>query len=276
MNRLFLWVILLISVMTVVSAEEDIYHYLEKLDVHHNVVVGLNGTSGDSLAASTIVVWLATEKKIDLDIVLESQVSARESNILVGHPCGNSLIPLSCKDWSYPQGVGIIRVMGEDLIVSGTTTDDISRAAHVITGYKKDYAFELRDFDFVLVREENGFIVVERAKKDYEFVCGDGFCETGEKCSSDCEETTCDDLCREKKFGNAACRPLPSNPSVPLCKENEKLQGLGYCATDYVCCCERLTEKQPVEEESDVEPPVVEEKLSLFQRFLRWLKRLFS
>ncbi len=271
--------LLLLLITPTQAAVDSIYEYLRKMDANYEVVLGAKGKSGDSLAAADIVVALKKHLNMDIEPVIENATHVYTNKILIGHPCENSLIQLSCEQWPYDEGVGMIKMMGNDLVITGTTMDDRRRAAKVIA-YFKDYqqlkqTKELLVLGETLKREDFEF---QPVKKESEFVCGDTLCEIGEKisCPADCAQISCYKLCQEKQFADAACRDPPSNVNLPFCLPDEVNQGAGYCGGEKVCCCQATppqgqeTKSQPSQQQPR------EEKLPIFIVIWRWLKELFA
>jgi len=278
---LFLLFLIIFGVLpSTYAAVDSIYDYIKKIDENYVVAVGLKGAAGESFAAADIVIGLKQELYVDIEPTIETLISPKINKILVGHPCGNSLIKLSCEKWPYEIGQAIIKIIGNDLIIAGTTVDDTRRAAKVIAHFK-DYPL-LKQSKFILVKGETleiQDIEIEKAKTEREFVCGDNVCEPGEKffCFSDCELKNCFIVCPEKGFDLSFCRDPPTNTNLPFCKEGEKNQGYGYCATGKVCCCgneETLEEQENVTNEQGEN--LKQKKKGFFARIWKWLKEFVS
>lgn len=248
---------------TVQAAANSIYDYLQEVDDQYYLVVGNNGKGGDTLAAIDVAIGLKENNpsNVDIEPVVEGTIPPSSSKILIGHPCDNSLIVLSCAAWPYKVGEALIAVMGNDLIIAGTTVEDTRRAAKIILNYPQ-YSM-LRTETQVIIggrgiypRIEN----MERAKTAEELVCGDGVCESGEgsSCFIDCSELSCFDLCQQEGFSTAACRSKKTNPAVPSCSVDEVDRGEGYCAMEKVCCCEK--QEQEINLEKKTENEVIEQR----------------
>lgn len=258
---------------------ETIYEYLRGVDENYNIVVGELGRSSDSLAATTIILAFERDRSLSLPVVLESSVSQNENKILIGHPCTNSLIKLSCDGWPYLPGQAIIQVLGNDLIIAGSADEDTMAVARIVADYK----------NYPLLQQESAVIYLQfpalnttpqliPMKRQYEFVCGDQVCEPGERflCQTDCGGMNCFQFCQSNEFINAECRDVPSNPNVPICKEGWVNYGTGYCATSRVCCCEPPTE-QAEQEQNATSVPNEEQvrKKSFFRSIIEWFIELF-
>lgn len=282
MNKSYLWLFFLIILIPIPvhAAVDSIYDYIKKIDNQYAVVVGLNGKSGDSFAATDVVIGLQRQLHVDLEPTIESLINPNVNKILIGHPCGNSLIHMTCEEWPYENGEAIIKIDEGDLIIAGTTVDDTQRAAKVVANFKA----------YPLLKEEKEVLVISFSgdiddatllplKKKYQFVCGDGACDTGEKylCPIDCEQKSCFLLCQEKGFDTASCRLIPTSSATASCPQGEESQGLGYCADDRNCCCAN-EEKQEANNASSgqTQTPSEKEKLSIFRAILAWLRELFS
>jgi len=273
-----LCIALLVLSIPAEAAVDSIYEYLKRVDNNYAVVVGTNGKAAESFAASDIVIGLKLALNVDLEPTIESLVSPQENKILVGHPCGNSLIKMKCTEWPYDEGEAIIKIMDNDLVVAGTTPEDTQAAAKVVATFK---GFPiLKQTKAVLVRTnmlDPEQLELEIPKSEQDFVCGDGICETGEKffCASDCQQKSCFTQCIVQGLDVAYCRDPTSHPKVPACKGTEISQGTGYCASGKICCCG--TEQMIPENESiPLAMPTPEEEPGLLERILAWLKEFLS
>ncbi len=262
------------------ASEQNIFDYLRKIDANYAVVLGVNGKSGDSFAAADIIVSLKKNFNLDIEPVIESPSVENTNKILIGHPCDNSLIKLSCEEWPYDPGTALIKIMENDLVIAGTTIEDTRRAAKVIANYKQFP--QLKQYKEVLVYGDTlklEDITLDVVKKESDFICGDNICAVGEKlfCPADCKQTSCFKLCQENGFIGASCKDPPGNLNLPFCSEDETNQGPGYCADEKVCCCkkETISEKENNEQDQEINKEQ-KENLSIFQIVWRWLKELFS
>lgn len=273
-------ILALFLVAAQVSATADsMYDYMRKIDNNYYVVVGLNGKSGDSFAAADIVVALKKELNRDIEPTIENLIHPGVNKILIGHPCDNSLIQgLSCEYWPYEEGVAIIKIIGNDLVIAGSTVDDTRRAAKIVAHFKEFP--ELKQHKEILVLGNTLDIeqlTLRQVTKEADFVCGDNICELGEKhlCAIDCAQTSCFKLCQRQGFVGASCRDPPSNPNLPFCPEGETNQGLSYCAGGKACCCKNPSPPSP-EQETTPTPTVEVKEESIFTKILRWIKEFFS
>ncbi len=269
--------VLLVLLSSVHAAVDNIYEYLKRVDNNYYVIVGLEGSSSDSFAATDIVVSLKKNFNVDVQIGAEGMMSPNVNKILIGHPCDNSLIKLSCEDWPYSNGEAIIKMIDNALIVAGSTPDDTRRAAKVLANFK---AFPiLKKSKEILITGEGLELKDLHAgniSKPGELVCGNGVCEPGERstCQIDCNQTSCFDLCAGEGFVNAYCREQKSNPNVLSCLGNETDQGPGYCAAGKICCCEPPPAAQPTEQQPQQEQE--QPKLNVIALIWNWLKEIFS
>ena len=277
MKKIALIVIIECSLLPAANAAADsIYEYLQQVDENTKIVLGAKAKGGDSFAAIDVAIGLKkfNVNQPDLETVIEDEVIPQQSKILIGNPCDNELMPITCDDWSYSEGQAIIRVSGNDLIIAGTTLEDTRRAAKIIAYYKN---YELLKETKSIIVTGKGFqeITATKEKVESEMVCGDSVCDPGERCYSDCSQETCFDICEEEGYNEASCRDKKSNPSVASCLAEERDKGSGYCATGKVCCCKKIVEDKPIEDKRVVE----EEKVNaviLWQKILLFFKRLFS
>mgnify|MGYP000539535691 CR=1 FL=1 len=246
---------LLILVTTVEATAESIYEYLQKVDQQYFLVLGSNSKGGITLAAIDVATGIKKHNRFNLDLetVIEGEISKEMNKILLGHPCANSWIPLSCKEWPYKKGEAVIMVQGNNLIIAGSTVDDTRKAAKIIADYPK-YSILKKESKVVITGKGTRPEEIQKAKSKEEFVCGDLICDPGESqsCFIDCAELTCFDICQQEGFTNAACRDKKTNPNVPSCLPDELNRGQGYCAKTKVCCCEKDQGKPPQKETTEL------------------------
>lgn len=230
----------LVLLMPLVYAEAtSIYDYIEHLDEHYPIIVGAKAPSSDSFAVADILIGIQKGTGVELQLGIEGKISANINKILVGHPCDNGLVKLSCDAWPYDAGEGVIQVIGTDLIIAGSTPEDTEVLGEIIGSYKS----------YPLFKQTKGIIVntstlsMQEIIDPNQFICGDGVCAKGEKytCLSDCAQMTCFDICKEKEYLEAACTKLPTDLKAKPCADNEIAMGLGYCSQEKMCCC-KLTE----------------------------------
>lgn len=280
-KSVILLVFFCILISSYVAAEMTIYDYLQRVDKQYYIVLGEKGKGGDSLAAMDVAIGIKrySVSKLDIETVIEGEVNPSVNKILIGHPCSNSLIKLSCEDWPYKKGEAVVRVIGNDLVIAGTTIDDTRRAAKIISNYKKFSPF--KESSSVIITGQGSPIKtrgaeVKKEKRASELICGDQICDPGENalCFIDCSNITCFDTCKQEGYAEAFCRDKKSNPSVPSCLTGEIDKGDGYCATGKVCCCS----KKEVEEEKEEEKisQKNEEELSFFEAAWLWITNLFN
>ncbi len=256
------------------AAVDSIYEYLQRVDEQHKIVLGAKAKGGDSFAAIDVALGIKKYNinRPDLESVIENEVQPKESKILIGHPCDNSLIPISCEEWPYNEGEAVIRVVGNDLIIAGSSLEDTRRAAKIVGNYKA-YDILKETLSIIVTGEGFGKIDVTKEKSSDEIICGDNVCEPGERlCYIDCAKISCFDACKEEGFDQSACRDKKSNPNVPSCLGEEYNKGLGYCATGKVCCCEKAIKEKNREQTITPTP----ERMSILQRIVLFFKRLFG
>ena len=135
------------------TIEKDIYKFLEEVVENGNyiLILGDKAPSSDSLAATDIASGIQrySSGETILEAKLASEVTDKNKMILLGHPCDNPLINLSCKNWPYKQGETLIKVDGDNLIIAGTTAEDTRSTAKIVANYK-DYPF-FKESNIVLV-----------------------------------------------------------------------------------------------------------------------------
>ena len=263
---------LFLSAPITFAAVDSIYEYLQRVDDQHKIVLGAKAKGGDSFAAIDVAIGI---KKFnvnapDLETVIEDEVTPDESKILIGHPCDNGLIPISCEEWPYKQGEAVLRVAGNDLIIAGSSLEDTRRAAKIIA-YYKTYPILKESLSIIVTGEKFEKINTTKEKNPADLICGDGICDGGERCYSDCADITCFDVCQEEGYGESSCRDQKSNPNVVSCLSDEYSKGTGYCATGKVCCCKKSQKESTQSEVKKVE----EQSLSLWQKIILFFKRLF-
>mgnify|MGYP001565082409 FL=1 len=250
--------VVMVVLSTIVQATADsIYEYLQSVDENYFLVVGKNGKGGDTLAAIDVAIGLKNNNpsNVDIEPIVEDEVPSGSSKILIGHPCDNTLMQISCTDWPYKSGEALIAVTDNDLVIAGTTVEDTRRAAKVILDYPK-YGILRTELKIIVTgkglfpRTQN----IQKAKSAEEFVCGDKICEPGEGvlCFIDCAQLSCFDLCQQEGFSESACRDKKSNPAVANCEESEEDRGDGYCAAEKVCCCKK--QEQNIQPRQSAEP----------------------
>jgi hypothetical protein len=257
---IFLVILPLASAATITSVMEDI-------DEYYYLVLGDNAVGGDVSAATEIVLGLFKHNDLDVETVLEGEVSTNLPRILVGPPCGSEYIVevlgYNCDSWPYEEGQALIKVEGNNIIVTGTTANDRRRAGLILREYP-NYPI-LNNHSFILVSGnslESASLDLEKAKTKNEFVCGDGICEPGEAflCFPDCNKKTCFTICQDEGFEEAFCRDVPSNPEVNICQDGEKNKGLQYCTSEKSCCCKPKTTEENIPIQAPIQQPVIQEE----------------
>lgn len=132
---------------------DTIYEFLEQVTKEggYTIILGDEAPSSDSLAATDIASGIQrySSGKTVIEAKLASEVTNEDKMILVGNPCDNPLINLSCKNWPYKQGETLIKVDGDNLIIAGTTAEDTRSTAKIVANYR-GYSF-LKESNIVLV-----------------------------------------------------------------------------------------------------------------------------
>lgn len=263
---------LLLGSPLALAAVDSIYEYLQRVDDQYKIVLGAKAKGGDSFAAIDVAIGIKrfNINEPDVESVIENEVRSKESKIVIGHPCDNNLTPFSCEAWPYKKGEAVIRVVGNDLIIAGSSLDDTRRAAKIIRYYKAHPL--LKEATSIIVTGSGADINITKEKTTEELVCGDGLCEPGERlCFSDCAALTCFDICEEEGYDEAACRDAKSNPNVPSCQPEEYAKGAGYCASGKICCCKKVQSDEEIHVQDKQR-----EQLSLWRRIVLFFKRVLS
>ena len=253
-NILFLFLFLIMVVP--VSATSSIKDIMEGLDEYYYLVLAENSVGGDTSAAIDIMLGIQQINGLFIETVIEGTISENLPIIYIG-PCGDDylseVLEFSCEDWPYEEGQALIKVDGNNLIVTGTTPNDRRRAGMVLKNYLNYSEFEQYAFLLITGMTLNpSEFELEKAKTPDEFICGDGVCEPGEAflCFPDCNKKSCYEICQEQGYMNSFCREIPSNPNVQICQEGEKNEGSKYCAEDKSCCCKII--KETINEQSSL------------------------
>lgn len=257
MKRAYLFLIIL-AIIPLANAA-SVTETMENVDEYYYLVLGDNSIGGDTISATEIALGLQKHNLLDIQTVLEDEVSINVPRILIGPPCGSdymtNILGYTCDLWPYEEGQALIKVHNNDLIITGTTPNDRRRAGLILKDYP-NYPI-LKEFSFILVSGtslEPANLNLEKAKNENEFTCGDGVCDPGETflCFPDCSKQSCFDICLEEGFGGAYCRDVPNNPNVNICQDGEVNKGLQYCTSEKSCCCEQKTaeKKAPLQSNS--------------------------
>ncbi len=273
MKKLLILFLAVFLVSQLVSAEKSISETLEDVDQYYYLVLAEEAVGGDTAAATDIVLGLQKHNELEIQTVLDGEISDSLPKIYVGPYCGSvyleSVFGYPCEEWPYEENQAIVKVDGNNLIITGTNPNDRRRAGIILRDYP-DYQ-ELKDYSFIVISGEtltSAELTIDKAKEENEFVCGDGICEPGESfiCFPDCNKKTCNDICNEEGYVASFCREIPTNPNVNICEPGEVNKGLRYCAGDKSCCCKSETKEEiiplpgPVKEKSP-------EELGFFQEF---------
>lgn len=216
MKRLLLILILLI--LPIVSAT-SIYDFLENVDNSYLIVLGADSPGTDSFVGIDVNSGLS----LKLEGKLAEEVTREDKLILIGHPCDNKLIDLSCKNWEYKNGEAIILVKGSNLIISGTSAQDTLNAGKIIKNYK-NYNI-LKDTDKILVTG-SGLSKIEQEIK------ARGIDDYKQEIKE--EKVNCDEFCKQNNFVEGICR------EDGVCKGNEVDKGITYCDNAGCCCVKKL------------------------------------
>lgn len=238
MKKLVLFLILL--TIPAVSAT-SIYDFLENVDNSYLFVMGADSPGTDTFVGIDVNSGLS----LRLEAKLAEEVTRKDKLILIGHPCDNIKIDLSCKDWEYKSGEAVILVKGNNLIISGTNGKDTQMAGKIIKNYKQ-YNI-LKETDKILVTGSG----VEKLEQEVKARGMDDYKQEVKE-----EKVNCNDYCKQNGFVEGVCR------EDGICKENEVDKGITYCDNKGACCCVKKLE-------------VYGEKIGVFARLINWLKNLF-
>jgi hypothetical protein len=273
MKKIIILFLAVLLVSQLVSAEKSISETLEGVDQYYHLVLAEEAVGGDTAAATDIVLGLQKHNELEINTVIDGEISDALPKIYIGPYCGSSYLEsvfgYSCEEWPYEENQAIVKVDGNNLIITGTSPTD-RRMAGVILREYPDYQ-SLKDYSFIIILGDTltpAELTIEEAKEEDEFICGDGVCEPGESflCFPDCNKKTCNDICKEEGFATSYCREVPTNPNVKICEPGESNKGLRYCTGEKSCCC------KPEEKEETVfiDEPIKEEatqELGFFEEF---------
>ncbi len=273
MKKLLILFLAVLLVSQVVSAEKSIAETLEGVDQYYYLVLAEEAVGGDTAAATDIVLGLQKHNELDIQTFLDGEISNSLPKIYVGPYCGSSYLEsffgYPCEEWPYEENQAIVKVDGNNLIITGTNPNDRRRAGIILREYP-DYQ-ELKDYSFIIISGDtltSAELTIDEAKEENEFVCGDGICDPGESflCFPDCNKKTCNDICNEEGYTTSYCRVIPTNPDVDICEQGEINKGLRYCTGEKSCCCksEKKEETVPIDEPIKEEAP---QELGFFEEF---------
>jgi hypothetical protein len=244
MKKAILLICLLILIFPTVNAGKSVFNIMEGADKFYYLALTQEAVGGDTAAATEIALSLLKNKGLEINTVIEGEISEGLPRVLIGPPCGStyleSIFDFSCEEWPYDEGQALIKVDGNNLIITGTTPNDRRRAGIMLGDYL-DYPL-FKNHSFILVTGttlEPAEINLTQAKTKEDFVCGDGICDPGESylCNPDCNKLTCFDVCSQEGYTEAFCREIPTNPSLNICEADEINKGMKYCANSKSCCC---------------------------------------
>ncbi len=263
MKKTLLLLSILILAFPLANAASSVFDIMDKVDEFYYLVLTEDAVGGDTAAATEIALGLLNHNTLEIETVIEGEISENLPRIIIGPPCGSEYIEgnfaFSCEEWPYEEGQALIKVDENNILITGTTPNDRRRAGIILRDYP--YQQELKDYSFILVTGDSltsAEINLTKAKTEKEFVCGDGVCEPGEAyfCFPDCMKKTCFDICKEENFIDSFCRDIPTNPELKICKDDELNKGMKYCTGTKSCCCKI----KPLEEENTItETPQTQE-----------------
>ncbi len=260
---------LLLMLLPLAEAQfrDSIHDYMKGIDENYVIVVGDQGKSWDSVAATQLVVGLLKANRVNVQIKVEKDVSPNINKILIGHPCNNKMIKMSCDEWPFSAGEAVAKIIGNDLVIAGEDKDSMVNAAKMLSGYKKNNM--LKKFKYALIKGD----AITGLHEDFQIECGDGACEPGEKylCNPDCQGVTCWDKCKELAFVNSTCKPDVVSATGRSCGMDEFEIGKNYCPSKNICCCipeRRQNSNQAEPTESSTPTVIPKEKGNDFKELL--------
>jgi hypothetical protein len=273
MKKILILILTIILISQVVLAEKSISETLEEVDQYYHLVLAEEAVGGDTAAATDIVLGLQKYNNLEINTVIDGEISNSLPKIYIGPFCGSnyleSIFGYPCEEWPYGENQAIVKVEGNNLIITGTSPTDRRRAGVILREYP-DYQ-SLKDYSFIIISGDSltsAELTIDKAKEENEFVCGDGICEPGESfiCFPDCNKKSCNDLCNEDGYTDSYCREVPTNPNVRICESEEVNKGLKYCAGEKSCCCksEQIEEMLPFNEPINEKP---HKEKSFFEEF---------
>ncbi|MEA3379136.1 MAG: hypothetical protein U9Q69_05900 [Nanoarchaeota archaeon] len=249
MKKIILILTILLSANLVIAGN-NIYGFVDNIVKTNNangytILVGDDAPAADVRTTSEMVTSFHNKMSGELKYDLASQISSSTNMILLGNPCDNPKLNhyVKCSTWPYEEGEALIKVIGSNLIIAGTTPEDTRMAAHAIIDYKRNS--ELNADEIVIKGTMNSYKFTETKiardepieMEEKEFVCGDGICMPEEMitCKEDClEYMTCAGLCMAEGFIGGDCRNV--NREI-VCGPREIKTSEGNCGEEEVCCC---------------------------------------
>jgi len=175
---------------------DNLYKFIDKIVKNggYTIVLGDDAPSLDTLAASEINLKFQQYSNLDtnLPVELASLTKRKDKLILIGHPCDNPLISQpSCDGWPYEKDKALIKISGDNLIISGTTPLGTSEAARMVSKYGNYNDFRNTDeFIVQLVDRPGGTVIIDEEGNEIPLInsiCGDGICDINETCKEDCK-----------------------------------------------------------------------------------------
>jgi hypothetical protein len=276
MKKIIFLICILILTFPTVNAAKSVFDIMDNVDDFYYLVLTQEAVGGDTAAATKIALSFLTNKDLKINTVIEGEISENLPRILIGPQCGSeyleNLFDFSCEEWPYEEGQALIKVDGNNLIITGTTSNDRRRAGIILSNYE-DYNI-FKENSFVLVTGttlEPAEINLTKAKAKTEFICGDGICDPGEAylCNPDCNKNTCFDICNEEGYTEAFCRDIPTNPNLEICEDSEINKGMKYCTNSKSCCCKLIKQEiKNVTTNLSKTPDLIKEDQSFWSKIL--------
>jgi hypothetical protein len=119
-----------------VFAETTIYDFVNdvKLDASsYTIVMGKQMDNNEIKAASELASFLGiTKSRFDDEVIDQNNL------IIVGNPSTNSITQRLLGEWIYGGNKGLVKVVGSNLIIAGSSTEDTDIAINMIKNYEKN------------------------------------------------------------------------------------------------------------------------------------------
>ena len=153
MKKIIILFLAVLLVSQLVSAEKSISETLEGVDQYYHLVLAEEAVGGDTAAATDIVLGLQKHNELEINTVIDGEISDALPKIYIGPYCGSSYLEsvfgYSCEEWPYEENQAIVKVDGNNLIITGTSPTD-RRMAGVILREYPDYQ-SLKDYSFIII-----------------------------------------------------------------------------------------------------------------------------
>ena len=134
MKTIYLFILLILFSSFVFAQDSNIYDFVNNVKSDSSsftIVLGKQMDNNEIKSASELASFLGITKSR-----FDDEISVKENLIIIGNPSTNKITYDLLGEWTYGKNKGLVKVIGSNLIIAGSSTEDTQIGIDVVKNYE--------------------------------------------------------------------------------------------------------------------------------------------